>query len=331
MVFALFLILSAAFEESFRAGLLALQRNDLKTASTSLSAAAKLEPGNARVWIALAQTYRKLNEHAKADAAAANAVRLGPKDALVQKSLAIYYSESQQILPAAEAQSRYSRLNPQDAAGRERAESLYFEAVQPLLQQQKFAAAIAILRQARERLDASPQLELALGVAYYGLRQFDEATSAFLATIAMAPEIEQPYRFLAKSLDQIPGRLPEVMRAFVKYETAHPDRAMGYLLHAQALNAQSPDPEAAQQLLEKAVSLDERDPVAHFELGAIFFRQQRYADAAREFERSALLDPVNSATHYRLSNVYSRLGKPEAAQAERDLHAKLVKAQDGKK
>jgi len=240
---------------------------------------------------------------------------------LVLKSLVIYYSEAGLLLKAAEVQT-------QDTAGREKAEALYFEAVQPLLQQQKFAEAIAILTKARERLKGSAQLELALGVAYYGMRRFDDAATAFLATIAIAPDTEQPYVFLGKFLDQIPGRLPEVTKRFAAYERAHPANALGYLLHAKALVAQSIEPETARKLLEKAISINDQEPSAHFELGAMFFRSQRFEDAAREFERSAALDPANPVTHYRLANVYSRLGKREAAQAERDLHAKLAKIQD---
>ena len=79
MVLALFLLLaaSATFEESFRAGLLALQRNDLNAAETNLEAAAKLAPDNGRVWVALAQTYWKLKQSVKADAAAAKARNAG--------------------------------------------------------------------------------------------------------------------------------------------------------------------------------------------------------------------------------------------------------------
>src|SRR5262249_40299360 len=135
--------------------------------------------------------------------------------------------------------------------------------------------AIAILNQARERLKNSAQLELALGVAYYGLRRFDEAAGAFLRTIAVAPEVEQPYTFLGKFLDQIPGRLPEVTEQFIRYEAANPERAAGYLLHAKALNAQSKDAETAGKLLEKAISIDNRDPSSHFELGVVLDRTKR--------------------------------------------------------
>jgi len=132
----------------------------------------------------------KQKEAGKADAAAAKAAVLGTSDLLVLKTLAIYYAEANEIVKAADAQAQYSGLAPQDTAAREKAESLYFEAAQPLLQQQKFSEAIPLLRRATERLAGSAQLELALGVAYYGLRRFDEAAAAFLRTIAIAPETE---------------------------------------------------------------------------------------------------------------------------------------------
>jgi tetratricopeptide (TPR) repeat protein len=133
--------------------------------------------------------------------------------------------------------------------------------------------------------------------------------------------------FLGKFLDQIPARLPEVTKKFIEYETVNPSSAVGYFLHAKALNAQSIEPETAQKLLEKVLVMNEGDAPAHFELGIVFDRTHRYADAAREFERAAELAPNDAATHYRLSRVYDRLGKPEAAKAERDKHAKLESAQ----
>jgi len=329
MAFALLLLLaaSASFEETFKAGLLALQRNDLDTAAASLEAAAKLAPANGRVWVALAQTYWKRNERAKAEASASKAETLASGDAVVLKTLAMYYAESARELKSAEAQARYAELSPQDTQARERAETLFFQAAQPLLQQGKFAEAITVLSTGRHYLKNSAQLELALGVAYYGLRRFDDAAAAFLATIAVAPALEQPYIFLGKFLDQIPERLPEVTKKFIQYEAAHPESFNGYFLHAKALNVQSIEPETARRLLEKALTINDRDAAAHFELGTLFELARRYPEAARELERAVELAPDDPATHYRLARAYDRLGKPQAAQAERDRHAKLEKAQ----
>jgi tetratricopeptide (TPR) repeat protein len=328
VVLALFLLFAAdpTFDEVFRAGLVALQRNDLPAAEQNLAAASRLAPGNARVWVALARTYWKLDRGPEADRAAERAGTLGKSDATVLSSLSIFYADARQPLKAAEAEAAYCVLTPRDAAARERAEALYFQAAQPLLEQQRFAEAIDILKPASARLAGSAQLELALGVAYYGMRRFDDAASAFLRTIAIAPELERPYVFLGKFLGQIPARLPEVTARFIEYEKAHPQSATGYLLHAKALNAQSAD--GARARLEKALSIDDRDPTAHFEMGVVLDREERYAEAVKEFVRSSELDPNEPATHYRLSRLYDRLGKSEDARREREIHAKLVAAQE---
>ncbi len=330
MTLALFLFLAASptFEESFRAGLLALQRNDLAAAEENLSAAAKLQPGNARVWVALARTWWKRDQPAKSDDAAGKAAQLGASDPVVLSSLAILYADSGQPLKAADAQASYAALVPNDSAARSKAEALYFQTAEPLLQQQRWSEALEILTKATTRLPGSAQLELALGVGYYGLRRFDDAAGAFLRTIAIDPEIDRPYLFLGRFLSQIPNRLPELTTAFARFERAHPENPAGYLLHAKALNAQSLEPETARKLLEKSISLEGGNASTHFELGIALERLRLFSEAVREFLRAAELDPKDSAAHYRLSRLYDRLGKPEDARREREIHAKLVAAEE---
>lgn len=330
MILALFLLFAATptFEESFRAGLLALQRNDLAAAEENLSAAAKLQPENARVWVALARTWWKRDDAAKSAGAATKAETLGAADPVVMSTLAILYADSGQPIKAADAQAKYAALVPDDAAAREKAESMYFAAAEELLQQQKFGEAAGILVNATARLPNSAQLELALGVAQYGLRRFEDAAAAFLRAIAIAPEVEKPYVFLGRFLGQIPDRLPEVTKQFIRFEEANPASAMGYLLHGKALNAQSTEPEAARRLLEKAIALDGRDASAHFELGVALERLGKVTEAVGAFQRAAALDAKDSAAHYRLSRLYDRLGRPEDARREREIHAKLVAAEE---
>jgi tetratricopeptide (TPR) repeat protein len=308
--------------------LLALQRNDLAAAASNLDAAARLAPGNARVWVALAQTYSRLHQQSRADDAEGKAAALVSNDPVALHSLALYYAESGRTLKAAQAESKYAAAVPRDAAAREHAAALYFDAAQPLLQREKFAEAAAILGEGTARIDDNAQLQLAAGVAYYGLRRFDDAAGAFLRTIAISPATEQPYVFLGRFLDQIPARLPEVTKRFIEYENANPSSYMGYLLHARALDAQLVQPETARKLLEKSLAMNDRDASAHFELGVLLDRMNQFAEAAREFERAAQLEPSDPATHYRLARVYDRLGNHEAARNERERHARLVKSED---
>jgi tetratricopeptide (TPR) repeat protein len=324
----LFLFASSALDDSFRAGLTALERGDLISAQADLEAARKLAPKDGRVWIALSQTYWRLHKNAEAEDAANKAAAFSSEDPAVLQGLSIYYSETNQTLKAAQAAAKYSAKEPRNSAARDRAIELYFEAASPLLAQQKFAEAVVILKEAAMRLPRTAQLELALGVADYGLRRFDDAADAFLRTIEISPDTEQPYTFLGKILDQIPTRLPQVTQKFAEYESSHPGSATAYLLHAKALNAQSQSPQEALRLLEKSISMTGSDASAHFELGTVLDRLQRFSEAAVEFARAAELAPSDPAAHYRLSRDYDRIGKHEEAQAEREKHAQLVKAQE---
>jgi len=327
-VLLLLLAASTPFDDSLRAGLMALQRGDLASAQTNLEAASKLAPRDGRVWVALSQTYWRLHRDREAEDAAGKAAAFAPEDPAVLQSLAIYYSETRQTLKAAQAAAKYSAKVPDNSDAREHAVQLYFDAAQPLLNQQKFMEAVVILEEGVARLPKSAQLQLALGVTYYGLRRFDDAADAFLRTIEIAPETDQPYTFLGRILDQIPTRLPQVTQRFAEYQSAHPASAAAYLLHAKALDAQSLDPETSLRLIEKSIGLNADDAAAHFEMGTVLDRVQRFAEAAAEFEKAAELAPSDAAAHYRLARDYDRIGKPEAARAEREKHARLVAAQE---
>ncbi len=327
MILPALLLLFAASDDLLRTGLLALQRGDLAAAQASLESASKQTPRDGRVWVALSQTYWRQHRDSDAEDAAGKAASFAPEDAAVLQSLAIYYSETHQTLKAAQAEAKYAAKVPEKAEVRDRAAELYFEAAKPLLDEQKFADAAAVLKEATARVLKNAQLELALGVAYYGLRRFDDAADAFLRTIEVAPATEQPYTFLGKILDQIPSRLPQVTARFAEYQSSHPT-SEAYLLHAKALDAQSIEPELALSLLDKSIAMNGRDASAHFEKGTVLDRLQRFADAAAAFEHAAQLAPQDAAAHYRLARDYDRIGKHDAAQAERAKHAQLVKAQE---
>ena len=287
----LLLLPSATFDEAFRAGLIALQQGQLTVAASNLENAVGQQPSNARAWVALAQTYSRQRDSTRANAAAARAAALGKSDEVVVRSLGIYYDE----------------------------------AAQALLQQEKFAETVSLL-QAAGALGKNPQFQMELGVAYYGLRRFDEAAAAFLSAIDGAPDNKPPYLMLGKMLNEIPAHLIEATDRFARYEKAHPNDPDGYLLHAKALDARVVQPEKARALLDQAIALGDNGAAVHFELGNVLDRLQRYGEAAKELERAAALDPADAATHYRLARLYDRLGRPIEAEQERERHRRLVVA-----
>jgi tetratricopeptide (TPR) repeat protein len=205
-----------------------------------------------------------------------------------------------------------------------REESYYFEAAHAYLLLQRFDPAVRILERGSKAFPKNAQLELALGVGYYGQRRFTEATGAFLRTIDLAPEVEQPYIFLGKMLDQAGDRMPEVLRRFQTWANANPNDARAQFVYAKGLIESGGDQVHAERLLRTSIALKSDQWESHYELGVLLEQQRKYSDAAMELERSARINPGVADVHYHLSRVYDRLGEADKAAEQRGLHERLT-------
>jgi len=174
-------------------------------------------------------------------------------------------------------------------------------------------------------LENSAQLELARGVARYGLRRFPESIDSFLRTIQLDPRVEQPYLFLGRMLDVAEGKLPAMVAAFRTYSEAHPDDPMACFEYARALAASGGDAAEVEKLLKHSIELNPGGWESHFELGLAYERRRSFAEAAKEIEASIKLNPEAAVPHYRLSRVYDRLDRKEEADEQRAIHAQMTK------
>jgi tetratricopeptide (TPR) repeat protein len=383
MLWLVLLLFAGQFEGAFRAGLVALNNNDLVLAESQLESASKLQPRNARVWLALAQTYWKLHKLPAAQTAAQKAEALATEPSVLE-GLALYYSEAANYAKAAELEARYAETKPDampnaadlylragkakpaieltrkalqandraelhDLLGKAYAadgdlaraipefqaaiqknrfdEGFYFDLAQAQLQQQNFAAALETLDTGRKYFDKSAQLELAAGVAYYGLRRFPEAIDAFLRTIRLDPTVERPYVFLGRMLDQAEDKLPKITEAFAAFSKSTPGNYLSSFLYGKVLALE--DPARAEHLLRESIARSSQFWESHFELGALLEQRDATEEAAQEIRRSIELNPQDPAAHYRLARLYDRLGKTAEARTERELHAKLSAAPPG--
>lgn len=288
-------------------GLVALQQGKLTEARGDLERASQIDPKNAYVWASLAQTYLKSNEPRLAATAAEKAERIAGNDAVVSHALAMYYSEVGQLGHAA-------KLDPQIA----------FYWTKSFLDRSEFTQAADMAQSGLAGHPKDAQLMLALGVARYGQRRFDDAIASFLEVIRTDPQVEQPYVFLGKMLDQAGPHLDEITKDCEAWAARDPRSAKAQLLLAKALLAADSRNERAEALLQKSITLDANDWEAHYELGVLLAGKHDYAAAAKELEQSIALDPKQSMPHYHLARVYDRLGQPERAQAEREAHERLT-------
>lgn len=304
-------------------GLIALKQAQFVQARSALEEASRLDPHNAYVWASLAETYLHLKQPQQASAAAEAAENAGAANPIVSHALAMFYSESSDPARAFAFAQRAEKQNA-SAANRNLLADTAFEYAQVLMRQQSFTRASYVVQSALTANPENPQLTLALGVARYGQRRFEDSVVEFLKVIQIDPSIEQPYVFLGRMLEQAGTHLDEITRAYEVWAAKHPENAIAQLLLAKALLAKDGRDPRPETLLRRSIALDGLDWESHYELGVLLESKHDYQASADELALSIKLDSKQPMPHYHLARVYQRLGQPERARAERETHQRLT-------
>jgi tetratricopeptide (TPR) repeat protein len=234
--------------------------------------------------------------------------------------LASAYEADKQPIRAINEYNRAILLDPYE-------ESYYFQLGQLLMDQENFATARQVLEAARKIFDKSPEIELALGTAYYGLKNYDEAGFSFLKTVTLAPQAPQAYTFLGRVLDQNTRWLPEITSAFASFAAAQPRQYLPQFLYGKALLLGGKDLAEAEVRLRKSIALQDGFWESHYQLGIILQKQQQLPQAEAEFKKSAALGPMNPLPHQQLARLFDRMGKPGDAKMERAAAEKAAAAE----
>ncbi len=321
---ALLLSFAADFDTVFKAGLAALNQNDLARAQTQLESAAKLAPQRGDALLALAQVYFRQGKLDLAMQSARRSERVSAGDPQMRIGLSMFHQQAAQAYAAAGKLPESAAEFQQVLRLRPEAEASYFQLAEQQLRLERFAPALETLQAGLKRFPNSAQLELGRGVAFYGLRRFPQAIDSFLRVAKLSPKVDQPYRFLGRMIDVAEGKLPAVIAVFAQFAQQQPSNPMSQFLYAKALSMGTGDPAEVEKLLRKSIELDANVWESHFELGLALERRRAFPEAAVELERAAKLRPDDPAPHYRLARVYDRLGRASEAATEREIHARLT-------
>jgi tetratricopeptide (TPR) repeat protein len=87
-------------------------------------------------------------------------------------------------------------------------------------------------------------------------------------------------------------------------------------------------PQDALSFAEQAVALDPKSFKAHFLLGKMLFKVEKFAASAKELEISRDLDPTSSAVRFALVRTYKLLGREADAAREAAIFRRLRSAED---
>jgi len=177
----------------------------------------------------------------------------------------------------------------------------------------------------------SVRMVLGLAVARYAHGDYDQAARLFFEATDMNPSDPNPYLFLGKvqsaEITSLAGYVDR-MKRFVRLK---PGNAWANYYCAISLWKQRAGPEdqatAAQvrSLLEKAVQLDPSLGGAYLQLGILYSDQKNFSKAISAYQKAIDISPRMEEAHYRLAQVYKRMGEELEAQKELALYGQLSK------
>jgi tetratricopeptide (TPR) repeat protein len=198
-----------------------------------------------------------------------------------------------------------------------------------MLLHRTYEPAISIFEEAARRYSKSPRILIGLGLSLYSRGKYDEAVKALLAAIDVNPADPRAYLFLSKAYNSSPLQADEVVRAFKRYAELRGNNALAQYYYAISLwkgkrtEDTTLDQRSIENLLLKAVSLDDSLAEVHVQLGNLYADQHNYEKSIPQYVRALELDPNLADAHYRLGTDYVHVGQKEIAQKEFAVYQKL--------
>jgi tetratricopeptide (TPR) repeat protein len=281
---------------------------------------ARLTPEDASAAARAAELYLKARRPEPAINLVNRALQIEDR-ADLRALLAAAYEIDQRPNDAAEQMEHAIRLNRYE-------EDYYFRAARDYLIAGKAPMAVRVVEAGKKIFARSAQLELILGIAYYALERYSDALDTFLNAIRMDPTVEQPYIFIARTMDHTPSRLPRILAAFKSAADNDPENYRSNYLYGKALLMSGDDDDKAEALLRKSISLKADYWESHLELAKALEQKGDLESAVPELRRAIELNPKSSEAHFRLGRVYDRVGKPEEAKKEYAIQTQLIDAEE---
>lgn len=186
--------------------------------------------------------------------------------------------------------------------------------------------AIEVFAKGHRLFPQSSRMMLGLGAAWYAQRSEEQAVKIFMEACDVHPADRTPYLFLGKlqvTQQVVPAGWTERMKRFV---TLHPENAMAHYLYAVALLRQvghADQSAAAETELNAAVKLDPQLGDAYLQLGILLADRNDYSGAIAALQEALKHTSTSEQAHYRLAQVYRRLGDTQKTNEEIAIFRKI--------
>jgi len=302
--------LGAAF---FEAGL-------LTEAEAELTAAVKLDPGDAESVVRLARVYLSRKDVRMAGLTLEASVARGNDPAPVYALLAEVYEQSGHVENAIPAMRLAIQHDPQS-------EKYRFAYAVLLTNSNAPAAAVIRLEEALKTFPSSSRLWFALGFANFKLDKNEEAERALRKAIELDPKFAPAFAYLGLIRAKT-GAYDEAISLYESALRADPKLAVVHHLIADAMLRQmNADAQIVEKHLRQSVEMDPTFMPARLSLGKLLMRSQRWSDAISEFEQVVKLEPNAPDAYYQLGLAYGRLKRTEEAKSAMATFKRLSDAE----
>lgn len=222
-----------------------------------------------------------------------------------------------------------------------------FAPAQKLMEQGKFAEAVAALDELGKSKPDLKGLSKELGIAFYRKGDYVNAVAYLQKAIKENPEDREAIQLTGLSLylagkprEAIPylekvqswypnanvdaayilgvsyiqtKNYPQARAAFAKMFGVGADSAASYLFTARML-LRLDFGVVAEEYGQKAIALDPKLPLAHFLLGELYLFQSKIPEAIAQFQQELAINPAHAASLYKLADAYSRVQKFDDAE-----------------
>jgi len=191
--------------------------------------------------------------------------------------------------------------------------------------------AIEVFTKGHRLYARSSRMMLGLGAAWYAERSNEQAKQLFFEACDVNPSDPTPYLFLGRlqaTEQTLSDQWVERMKRFV---TIHPESAMAHYLYGTALRKQDSHRNhaaAAEAELKTAIQLDAHLGDAYLQLGILCAEREDSAAAISAFQKAVENTEAPMEAHYRLAQIYRRMGDTENADREAAEYRHLSEEND---
>jgi tetratricopeptide (TPR) repeat protein len=196
----------------------------------------------------------------------------------------------------------------------------------------KIPEALAEYREALRLKKDLPEAHFNLGNLFFNQGKLDEAIAAYQEANRLKPDMLVPHNILGPALLK-QGKLDEALVHYKKAAELAPNDILARLVLGSFLCDHKHDYEGAIVEFRKAIALDQKHAIAHYDLGNPLLHKGDLDGAVAAYRKAIELDPKLAMAHYQLGGALARQKKLDEAIAcfrkAIELDPKYAKAHDG--